>query len=166
MVQDLENERIQKELQDGDCGDHPRDVVEDTLEEGAPVDYEDTGELLTDISAAAQKIEERDDIEDTRDRAPGLVEEFCSELHLTDQALNHGKTILDNLNQETYSKHEADAIAGASTYVSTLFTNEKVTTDEIVEVGGIENYRLTEANNEIRSQVTGDGNKPASDLPI
>lgn len=150
MIDNLDNERVFEELQEGDYGNHPRDVVEDTLEEGAPADYEDTGELLTDISTAAQRIK----AQDTRSRATDLVGEYCSELSLSNEASTRGERILDNLDEETYSNHEADAVAGASTHLSSLFVNEKVTMEAVNEVGEIGYNRLRNAVMDIESQIT------------
>lgn len=164
MIEDVENERVLEELQDGEYGTHSidSDELEDIIKNGASAEYEDTGELLTDISTAAQRIEMRD----TRERSSDLVEEYCSKLNLSNKANQYGETILDYLNEETILDHEEDALAGASTYVSSLFTNEKVTMDEVERVVGIGNSRFRSAYEDVKSQVTGEGVKPVSDLHI
>lgn len=164
MIEDLDYNKIIEELQEDDYGNHSIDAdeLDEIINEGASAEYENTRELLTDISTAAKRIK----LQDTRERASDLVEEYCSELNLSNEASTFGGVILDYLNEETYSSHEADAVAGASTYVSSLFTNEKVIIDEVERAGEIGNSRFRSAYEDVKNQVTKDGLKPVTDLPI
>lgn len=162
MIDKLDNERVLDELKGEEYGNHPKDVVKDALEKGASANYENTGELLTDISTAAQRIK----AQDTKSRATELVEEYCENLNLSNEASTFGETIIDYLDEETYSTHEADAVAGASTYLSSLFSNEKITMEEVKMVEQIGDNRFRNAYEDVRRQVTEDKTKLVSDFPI
>jgi transcription initiation factor TFIIIB Brf1 subunit/transcription initiation factor TFIIB len=141
MVMDVENDRISEELQNEYYRNHPGDVVDDTLKRGASDEYEHTGELLRDISTAAQRIKARD-----------TVEEIRLELNLN-EASERARRIVNDLDRETYSIYEADAVGGASTYWGAQLTNQKVTQDEIRQAGNIGKAEFRTAYNKVQNHL-------------
>lgn len=155
-LEGLEDGEIIEELNDKEYGDHPPSIVITTLEEGPPEDYPNKAGLLTDLSNVEDSLSNTVDVQSDREEAEDFVQEYCSELELSEEASLLGTNIVEYLDEETYENHNPNAIAGASTHISSKLVNEAVLQKDVADAASISTHYLRDAYADVEEQIVDD----------